>query len=183
MKNGNTFAINNDGVDVLKFADDNTNAWFYSKISVPSEGIQIRNGNSNTNSYFITRLTDGLTFKYNSGEVMKMHGSASVEVMGKLRAPASGDADMKAYAYGEWFSGSARHTSANVTITKLGTGYYKVVFNPSPGGTSDYLVTGNIYADKGFIKFGKTTGYFVVYTYDTSGAAADKGFNFVVFKK
>jgi len=29
MKNGNTFAINNDGVDVLKFADDNTNTWFY----------------------------------------------------------------------------------------------------------------------------------------------------------
>jgi hypothetical protein len=184
MKSDNGFTISNDGIDVFGIDDTNAKAWFKGSLDLPSAGIQFRNTSGGyTNNYYLTNLTDGLTFKYNSAKVMKMHGAASVEVMGKLRAPASGDADMKAYAYGEWYSGSARHTSANVTITKISTGYYKVQFNPSPGGTSDYLVTGNIYADKGFIQIGKASGYFVVNTYDTSGTQVDKGFNFVVFKK
>jgi len=151
------------------------------------DSSSVDSSSSGNGYYEFVPEAGSLTLKYNGGSTtwdnLKFHGAASVEVMGKLIAPDSGDSDMKAYAYGEWYGGSARHTSANVTITKISTGHYKVEFNPSPGNTTNYIVIGNLYVNPGFIRFSKSTGLFFVDTYDTSGTLSDKSFTFVVYKK
>ncbi len=142
-----------------------------------------------TGYYLKNTDTGGFGFYYGSTMALKLHGSVGIEIPGylelggELHADDSGDADMKAYAYGEWYNGSSRHTTPNVTITHTSTGYYKVTFSNSPGGTDKYIVVGNIYAMEGYVKFGKAPGYMTVRTYNSSGTLVDGGFTFVVFKK
>jgi len=115
--------------------------------------------------------------------VFTVDHNGDIYTKGELHGNDSGTADMKAYAYGEWFMGSSRHTTPNVTITHLGTGRYKVTFGNSPGGTDKYIVVGNTYAMEGYVKFGKSSGYFNVNVYNSSGTHVDGNFTFVVFKK
>ncbi len=120
-------------------------------------------------------------FRVNSnGDIVK---SRNIEVEGKLTAPDSGDADMKAYAYGEWYSGLPRHTTPNVTITKISTGHYKVTFSNSFSSTDDYIVIGNKYAHIGFVEFSKASSFFYVKTFNISGNLHNSNFTFVVYKK
>ena len=116
------------------------------------------------------------------------NGGGDVIVHNKLRAPISGDTDMKAYIYGSITSTGITSTnganSDGFSITKLATGEYKIDFDESTLYTSDYTVFVNLrYGYIGFITIKNFTNYFRVYTYGISGTAHDLPFNFVVYKK
>ncbi len=111
-----------------------------------------------------------------------------VQVTKKLVAPDSGDADMKAYIYGKVYSSGVVPTnptpnSDGFSVTKTGTGTYRIDFDTSPGGYNKYLVVASIYASKGFISTSNYDDHFIVNTFDTSGNPDDKAFTFVVYKK
>jgi len=146
-------------------------------------GIKFEANSNGVNYYQFHNTSTGFKINYGSSPTMILHGSVAVEIPGKLEGADSGDNDMKAYAYGEWYLNSSRHTSDNVTITRLGTGHYKVTFSSNLGNSDNYIVIGDIYVDTGFIKFSKANTYIDIHTYDTSGTATDKSFTFVVFKK
>ncbi len=185
MRNNKDFSIANDGINVLKISDTDDSVWLKGQLKLTKKGLKIDSYSSTSNSYSIKSTSDGLAFNYNAGTAMRMHGTASVEVTGKLVAPASGNNDMKAYAYGEWYGGSPRHFSSNVTITRTGAGQYNVAFNPSVGGVSDYIVIVSRYAEKGLIQYGKGTDHFTVDLYSAShpNTLVDGNFTFVVYKK
>lgn len=190
MKADDGFALRKDASDYLGFDATSAKAWFKGSLDLPSNGIIFRStSGSYTNSFSLTTLSDGLAFKYNNAQVMKMHGSASVEVMKKLRAPDSGDSDMKAYIYGKVYSngsipGSTTPNSDGFSVQKTGTGVYKITFTHSPGSFNKYLVIPSIYgAHSGMVRGNAFNNYFNVITSDASGNAADRDFTFVVYKK
>ena len=108
----------------------------------------------------------------------------------KLKAPDSGDTDMKAYIYGSitgsgYLSTNGSH-SDGFTVTHQGTGAYKVTFTGTnkPTDAGQYTVLANMrYNNIGFITVRNYNTYFTIKTYYTSGTVADKPFNFVVYKK
>jgi len=164
-----------------------------------SSGIYLNSGGANSGIYFKHHPTgtDAGNFNiYQSNHILYFNSTYSDGKfrflkkidMGddvKITATGSGDADLKAYAYGEWYNNGARHTTSNVTITKVSgtTGQYRVTFASSLNNTDNYIVVGNIYLNKGFINFGKAPNSFTVNTYNSSGSAQDLNFTFVVYKK
>jgi len=108
-------------------------------------------------------------------------------IQGKIKADDSGDTDMKAYIYGAInFAGGfgAGAHSDGFTVLKIGTGHYKITFTNSPGNTHAYTVMTNMRFNAiGFITVKNYASYFEIKTYNTSGNPANKGFNFVVYKK
>ncbi|MGC6429419.1 MAG: hypothetical protein ACON5F_00085 [Jejuia sp.] len=111
-----------------------------------------------------------------------INGEVKVE---ELQATDSGDADMKAYIYGlVTDSGSiATASSDGFTVTKTGTGAYRIVFNSPPSSYTNYMVVSTLHGDIGFIKTFRNTTYIAVNTYNVSGTLSDEAFNFVVYKK
>ena len=181
--NNSDFVIRNDATDVMKIKDATNTIYMLKPLEVSNSGIVFDTNASGTGNHYFINGSDGLQFKYNTATAMKLHGSASLELMGKLRAPTSGNNDMKAYAYGEWYAGSARHISDNVSITRLSTGHYKITFNPAVGSTDDYIVIANRYLDTGFVKISKSGAFFYLDTYNASNNPVDGNFTFVVYKK
>lgn len=183
--------IRNDNHDVIEIKDaDDTIKMLY-PLEVSTSGITF-DTSGNTNHYFIQYTSSGsasgLAFNYNSSTAMLLHGGASVEVMGKLRAPDSGDSDMKAYIYGKVYSNGTQPSnptpnSDGFTVTKTGTGTYKITFDTSPGNYNKYIAVASLYNSKGFIYTSNSDDYFEVRTYNTSGSLSDKNFTFVVYKK
>ncbi len=107
---------------------------------------------------------------------------------GKLTANTSGNADMKAYAYGEWYMGNERVMTDNVSIEKITNSSgdflkFRIHLNPNLVSPTHYIVSLNLYSSDGFIHAIKTGSYVDVYTSDTSGNRAEKAFTFVIYKK
>ena len=106
----------------------------------------------------------------------------------KLKAPASGNADMKAYIYG-WImapgSINISASSSGFSAEKESTGVYKITFSESNITSGQYIV---IVTKQGtsvprFVSASNYDGYFKVYIRDQSGNFTDGGFQFVVYKK
>ena len=201
INSGSNYVINNDGVDVLKISDADNSVWMKGELIKPfgsDNGVKFYSSSSGTGYYKFATSTGSLNLQYNGGggsttTGLKFHGSASVEVMKKLRAPDSGDSDMKAYIYGKVYAngtlpGSPTPNSDGYSVTKIGTGNYKITFDTSPGHYNKYLVIATRYRNgsgstPGFIQVQSENGYFNVFTYDASGNPADRSFMFVVYKK
>ena len=104
----------------------------------------------------------------------------------KLKNEDAGNANMMAYIYGKIYSGGSKDASASsegYNISKIATGHYRITFDSSPGSAHAYMAVASMYSVPGFILAFNSDDYFDVYTYDTSGTAADRDFNFVVYKK
>ncbi len=109
-------------------------------------------------------------------------------VGGKFFGQDSGNADMKAYVYGQIQTSATYATvvtgvsSSGFTVEKLaGTGKYRIRFNNSS--LAGYIVTANRFYNPGFVTYRRDTGHFDIYVYDTSGSLIDSSFSFVVYKK
>ena len=115
--------------------------------------------------------------------------NGNVEVMKKLVAPNSGDADMKAYAYGFVNpSGNpiANRSSLGFTVTKTGTGKYKITLT---GVTSNHYIV-NVTPEYDGTPIISNTDYitnpgnqFEVLIFNLSGNYVNRAFHFVVYKK
>ncbi len=112
-----------------------------------------------------------------------------IKINGELHGQDSGDADMKAYIYGNITStgsiGTGAANSDGFTVTHITAGEYRITFTNSPGGAANYTVLATFNNGfYGFITVHNHDTYFDVNTYRTNGTtAANKEFNFVVYKK
>ncbi len=147
-------------------------------------------GGNKYGSYNVIDSTSGGTHYAVYGKAEK-HGSYAGYFVGdvymsqKLKAPESGDADMKAYLYGSIDDdGSIANGTDGYTIQKTGTGVYKITFDTPMSDYRDYLVVATMrMGGVGFISADKFNGYLYIRTYDTSGTLTDQYFDFVVYKK
>ena len=103
----------------------------------------------------------------------------------KLKSEVAGDADLKAYIYGEINSvGAKLNGTDGYTVEHPSTGVYKIIFDTPMNSYRDYLVVSTIrMGGIGFISADKYAGYFYIRTYDTSGNLTNQAFDFVVYKK
>jgi hypothetical protein len=126
---------------------------------------------------FDSALKSGSYAGYFDGDVL---------ITRKLKNEDAGNANMMAYIYGKIYSGGSKDANASsegYTVSKIATGHYRITFDYSPGSAHSYMAVASMYSIPGFILAFNSDNYFDVYTYDTSGSAADRDFNFVVYKK
>ncbi len=112
-----------------------------------------------------------------------------VQMTQKLKAPDSGDADMKAYIYGNITSAGNKRASGSsdgYNISKTSTGVYEITFDTAMPDTFAYTAIATISygTGVGFVRTRQFTATKMqIFTYDTSGNPADRYFSFVVYKK
>ena len=114
--------------------------------------------------------------------------NGDLEITQKVTAPNSGDADMKAYIYGNINdAGGIRSagSSDGFSISKTATGIYEMTF-ANTGNTYAYTAIASIAYGNGlgFIRtYNVSATKLIIYTYDKNGNSADKSFTFVMYKK
>ena len=167
---------------------NNTHYGVYNYLSGSGTGIKY-------GSYNRIPLTAGGTHYAVYGSALKA-GSYAGYFMGnvytskKLKAPDSGDTDMKAYIYGSITSGGGYSSvgahSGGFSVTRTSTGVYQITFTGSnkPTSAGQYTVMVNMRAGSiGFITVQNNSSTFIVKTFSTTVTAANRPFNFVVYKK
>ncbi len=112
----------------------------------------------------------------------------NVNVSEKIKAPASGDADLKPYIYGSLSSttGAAysNESTTGFTATLESTGVYKITFS-NYNSDKNYLVIANALRTTSpiILTYEKNNGYFRIRAWDLSGNLVNAYLNFVVYKK
>ena len=105
---------------------------------------------------------------------------------GKLKSKVGGEADMKAFIYGNVNPNGAvsNGCSAGYSVSRQATGTYRITFATGLS-ASAYVVVGNILDASGpkILTYSPSDNYFDIYTWNASGTLADAFFNFVVYKK
>lgn len=189
--NNSDFVIQNDGTEVMKIKDATNTIYMLKPLEVSNSGIVFDTNASGTgNYYFIKSESDGLAFEYNSGTAIKLHGSVSVEIPGKITAPTTGNNNLKPLTYGSvTASGGLSCDIGNVTVTRFGTGIYDI----SVTGVNDFnlnntvvIATLRLYGNSqgGDIRAYVNAGNEIrVRTYNKSGVLTDRDFQFVIYKK
>ncbi len=115
--------------------------------------------------------------------------NGDVKMTKRLKAAISGEADMKAYVYGFVSSSgsiSTDRSSDGFTITKTGTGVYKVTISAVSG--DDYIVSATTEYDGTPILtnvdyLSSSGNEFNVLMFNLSGNLVNRAFHFVVYKK
>ncbi len=181
------------------------------KLKPTYNSVEIRNSASSHNGFIVNgkgdmtiglRLRDGtddwytymdanknFVIRNDASDVFKISDADnSVWIGGELHAPSSGDADMKAYAYGYVNSnGAIVGGSDNFTVNRTATGTYEITLTGVSGctetncfvvaipsnGAGNAAIRAYVYSNKIYVK---TMG-------DTGTVQVDKKFQFVVFKK
>ncbi len=142
---------------------------------------------SSGNAQFIEAYTNGTgtVFSLNHDGSIEMDGDLNIG--GKIKTSAAGDADLKPFAYGFVYSnGNIRSSTStsNFSVSKLATGQYRVTLT----GVSDSYFIAIVTADwdssePQIATVNVASGYFDVFIYNENGNAADEDFYFVVFRK
>lgn len=105
---------------------------------------------------------------------------------GKFKSKVGGEADMKAYIYGNVNTNGAvsNGCSAGFSVAKQSTGTYRITFTTGLS-ASAYVVVGNILdtSSPKILTYSPSDNYFDIFTWNISGTLADSFFNFVVYKK
>lgn len=105
---------------------------------------------------------------------------------GKLTSTVSGNADMKAYMYGNVNASGAvsNGCSAGFSVNKQATGTYRITFN-APLSASAYVITGNVLntSSPRILTYAPSDNYVDVFVWNLSGTLVDEFFNFVIFRK
>ncbi len=110
----------------------------------------------------------------------------NVEVSEKLKAPVSGDADMKAYIYGSLKDDGTTYTgesSTGFTSVKESTGIYKITFDDYNSDKAYIVVANALSTIPVMLTYEKDFGFFRIRTWGFSGYKQDTYLNFVVYKK
>ena len=172
-------------------------SWIYGDASGNNYGVKnLLTGAGSGNKYGTYNIIDptaGGTHYAVVGSALKPGSYAGyfegdVYVTKKLKGHDSGDADMKAYIYGNiTYNGNKRTAgcSDGFNISKTATGTYEITF-ASAGNTYAYSAIASIGygAGIGFIRtYNVSATKLIIYTYDKNGNFADKAFTFVVYKK
>ncbi len=165
---------------------------FYSKWSnTRTYDAKLRVFGKATNSWgkYIEFTHDGTnaTISTDAGNIsLEPHGG-EVQVTGKVTAPVSGNADMKAYIYGK-VSGNnnavvTSASSGGFYVTDGVDGYATVHFNENLGSGNYYIVIVTLNTLGRIWVTNKTSVSFEVRTKDNYDNFSDEDFEFVVYKK
>jgi hypothetical protein len=173
-----------------------------------SSGIYLNGSGANVGIYFKHAASNNFNIYQNGNTLYFASGYADasfqfrkkIEMVygAKITATASGDADMKAYAYGFVGSDGVVDTdvsSGGFTVSKLANGHFRIVL---PGLTSTttghkYMVvatgewrsgSNKVIATVDYLSSGSNAGRsFDVYLYGNSTALVNNSFHFVVYAK
>ncbi len=152
-------------------------------------------GNGSGNKYGVFARVDsssGGTHYAIFGEAIKTGSYAGyfngdVKISRRLKSNDSGDADMKAYIYGDITSAgtvNANGSSAGFVVSKTGTGEYEVIFDNSPGDATAYIVLVSITGSSAYVaRVTKQSDRFTIHLIGDGGLSVDDSFSFVVYKK
>lgn len=169
-----------------------------------SEGVTVySSGTQNPNKMVIAHspaYTDwGLRY-YDTGDVFQfVNGGDTVmevnlagndvtvnsvlNIEGELRTPATGTANMVPIAYGTISSSGTIHSgTGNFTVNKTATGRYVISINNQSYHYTNYTAIATVVGSPSFIATTSAGGDLMIYTYNSSSAAADRIFQFVVYK-
>ncbi len=123
-------------------------------------------------------------------DALIVYKSGNAQFNNKITAPDSGNADMKAYAYGrlgiydngQLYIDSSR-SSSGFGVIKIATGHYRVYFSNT--NVDHFIVTATALATGSprFVTYGNGTNYFDLYIWDISGNLVDSNVSFVVYEK
>jgi len=152
------------------------------------QGLRLSHGSDDW--YLYMKNDNGFALSNDGVDVLKIADSNNnIWLRGKLTAPASGDADMKAYIYGKVYHdgstpGSTTPNTNGFSVQKLSTGKYRITFTTPMSHYYDYVIIGTIFSNyPGTLRTDAFSNYVDVYTYTASGVLADRSFQFVVYKK
>ncbi len=113
--------------------------------------------------------------------------NGDVKISQRLKANDSGDADMKAYIYGDVASDgtvNSNGSSDGFVVNKTGTGEYQILFVNNPNDASVYIALVTVTGSSAYVaRVEKQADRFVVRLIGDGGLAVDDSFSFVVYKK
>ena len=107
----------------------------------------------------------------------------------KIKAPVSGNTDMKAFIYGDVSSNGLLYlngSSDGFSVAKNSTGVYTVTFDTNVDSSNEYIVVATTYSNLTptlITVSGRSTSSFKLYSWNLSGAHTNAHFHFVVYKK
>ncbi len=164
------------------------NLGLFAKFRVNHDGSVFAAGNISTNGDMSAQNISASGNISVSGDmtVQSISATGDISVDGEIHGSDSGNADMKAYIYGDVLSiGSilSSHSSDGFSVSHPGTGHYVITFDNNPSGNYIVVVTKSHTTNPRMLTVFQHTDNFDVYVYDSGGNAVDGGFNFVVFKK
>lgn len=114
-----------------------------------------------------------------------VYGFRNIYMASELNRTQTGGANMVPIAYGGVNSTGAIYPNAsttNFTCTKTGTGAYSITITGETYFYSDYVTTVTLIATVGMVRTSSVSGNLLINTYDATGAAADRMFQFIVYK-
>lgn len=124
-----------------------------------------------------------ISTEFNNLSGMEVQPDGDVKVSSEVQTTRTGDANMVPIAYGTVSNDQLEANSGNVSITKVGTGDYRIDIDNESYLFRDYTTSLTISdSNPGFIRASSVSGQLIVETFDTNGANADRGFTFVVYK-
>ena len=124
----------------------------------------------------------GATLAPGTGRVVVRNADGSLGSLDPVQVPGYG---RRAVALGSVGSGGTLYASTgNYTVARQSVGSYRLTFSAASGLSSQDLSTATVAATlfntPGLVSCRPGPGYVEVFTYDPSGAAADRGFSFSV---
>jgi hypothetical protein len=124
----------------------------------------------------------GATLAPGAGRVVVLNADGSLGSLDPTQLPGY---ERRAVALGSvGSSGTLYATSSNYTVAHPATGSYRLTFSAASGLTAQDLSTATVAATlfntPGLVSCRPGTGYVDVFTFDPTGAAADRGFSFSV---
>jgi trimeric autotransporter adhesin len=170
--------------------DVNYDANIYTQFGLPSGALMAKNGSIYTYlaygtyaAIFNGNVVPNFSNTYDLGSTS--YGFKDIYMAGELNRTSTGAANMVPIAYGGVNSTGVIFPNAsttNFTCTKTGTGTYSITITGETYFYSSYVTTITLMAASGTVRTDSGSGNLYIYTFDATGAAADRMFQFVVYK-
>lgn len=103
----------------------------------------------------------------------------------ELHTPSTLDDNLIPKAYGNINSSgniNSNASTSNFTVVKTSIGAYEISINSNYYTSSNFNSLVTLSSSIGFVRYGSYQGKLKVFTYNTSGIASDRPFNFIVYK-
>ena len=168
----------------------NYDANIYTEIGNSSYALKATNGSNYTYlgigtfaAIFNGNVVPNFSNSYDLGSTS--YGFRNIYLAGEVNRASTGDANMVPIAYGVVNSTGAIYpvgSTTNFTCTKTGTGAYSIAITGETYYFSSYVTTITLISSSGTVRTDSGSGNLFIYTTDATGAAADRMFQFVVYK-
>jgi|WetSurMetagenome_2_1015567.scaffolds.fasta_scaffold03008_7 trimeric autotransporter adhesin len=147
-----------------------------------------KNNGTGPAAYFLNNSTSYTLYSLNSGTGPAAYFDGSVYLAGgntaEVNRTQTGSANILPICYGSVEASGTKNTggsTSNFTVTKIGTGVYDIIVSGETYAQTTHTCIASL-GDAGFINTNAYLNNLRVYTYNTTGAASDREFSFVIYK-